>query len=559
MTYTLGITEGHDAGATLLKDGKIVAAVNEERLNRQKMFCGLPILSINKVLEIEGIKPIDIDGVGIAGTLGVMARLSWDNPDFMKKLYMFICKHSPNLVGSMFFANLQRNIFEHKRGKVVPNYLESIGILAPYCFYDHHKCHAASAYYTCGKKHALIITSDGSGDGLSSSVYVGNDGHLELIKEISTFHSLGYYYAYVTNLLGWRMFLDEGKCTGLAAHGRYKDTLRFFDKCIDFIDGQPVNKLQLMGTDVIKYIKKSWDKLPKVNWAAGIQKKCEQIMRRMVDYYIKKTTIRDVAVAGGLFANVRINQAILESPYIDSLFIHPHMGDGGIATGAAFLNFTELNELKPYKLNNVFFGPSYTDMDYEKALEGLSYTKEKNIAKTIAEKIADKKVVARFYGRMEYGPRALGNRSLLADPTDKKINDMINKRLVRTETMPLAPSILDTSAAECFDNWEKGKYPSEFMTITFNGLEASKPYKAVMHLDNTARPQVVTPDSNPQYYEILKEYQKITGNPLFVNTSFNMHGEPIVCSPEDAVRSFKKGCADYLAIGDYFVEGMIND
>ncbi len=560
----LGVHDGHDAGACIIKNGRILAAVNEERLVREKLFTGVPRLSIKKVIEIAGLTPEKIDRVAIAGTLGMMASLGWTNVSPKKKFYQFVCKHGGFFASSKSFANLQKKIFRGSRSREAENYVRSLGIDAPVEYIDHHLCHAASAYYTSGKRECLVVTSDGSGDGLSSSVYKGVDGVLEKIKEVATYNSIAYYYAYVTLLSGFKMFRHEGKITGLAAHGDPKKCYSVFENSFMYAPKkhEPRNTLGLMGEDAIESLKKQLLPHSREHWAAAVQKRTEDVISRFVSDYSDITGLHDVAVAGGIFANVRINQKVLESPGINSLFIHPHMGDGGIAVGAAiYVSAREMaekgNGLMPYRLENVYFGPEFSDNEIQSAISnaGLESQKNKKIESYVADMIAEKKIVGHFNGRMEYGPRALGNRSILADPTDKSINNWLNKRLSRTEFMPFAPSLLDNAAPKYYQNYEKGEYPSRFMTITFDCTREAQKAGAVVHVDKTARPQVVSIQQNPRYYRILTEYMNKTGLPVFVNTSFNAHEEPIVCSPQDAIKSFMGGTVDILVLGNHVIEG----
>jgi len=559
----LGAHDGHDAGACILKDGKILAAVNEERLTREKLFTGVPKLSIKEAIKIAGVRPENIDSVAIAGTLGLMASLGWTDVSPRKKAYQFVCKHGGFFASSRSFANLQRLVFKQRRNKDTEKYIRSLGIDAPVEYVDHHLCHAASAYYTSGKNECLVVTSDGSGDGLSASVYKGADGVLEKVKEMPTYNSIAYFYAYVTLLSGFKMFRHEGKITGLAAHGDPASCYPVFENAFTYLPDahEPKNTLGLMGEDALKKLRQMLSFTTREHWAAGIQKRTEDIMERFIGDYAKITGIPDVAVAGGIFANVRVNQKLLESPDVNSLFVHPHMGDGGIAVGAAlYVSARELANkgkgLLPYSLNNVYFGPEFSTREIGAAINeaGLEAQRIGKVESYIADMLAEKKIVGNFQGRMEYGPRALGNRSVLADPTDKSINDWLNKRLSRTEFMPFAPSILDTAAHEYYKNYSRGAYPSRFMTVTFDCTKEAEKAEAVMHIDRTARPQVVSMKQNPMYYRILNEYEKRTGLPIFVNTSFNIHEEPIVCSPEDAIKSFMAGTVDILVMGDWILE-----
>lgn len=238
------------------------------------------------------------------------------------------------------------------------------------------------------------------------------------------------------------------------------------------------------------------------------------------------------------------------------------MGDGGQAVGSAYALWAELlldkgQKPKPVFHDSVYLGPGFSNDEIESALKAgkLKHRYVKNIEQEVAELVKKKKVVGRFNGRMEYGPRALGNRSILADPTDKTINDWLNKKLKRTEFMPFAPSMLREHAEEYFNSFATGEIAAKFMTVTFDCTKTcAKNAAAVTHIDNTARPQTVTKEQNPSYYKILKIYKELTGLPIFVNTSFNEHEQPIVCTPKDAIDSFRQGNIDVLAIGNYLVQ-----
>lgn len=560
----LGVRDGHDAGACILKDGKIVSAINEERLKRQKMFCGMPELSIKKVMEIANVGPGQIDKIAMGGTLGIMTDIGWTKITPTKKFYQSMCKNLGSVVSSGEFVSAQRALFRWKRDKSTERFIRSLGIDAPIEHVDHHLAHAASAYYTSGKKDCLVITSDGSGDGLSSSIYLGKDGELKMLKEVSTYNSIAYYYAYITLIAGFKMFRHEGKITGLAAHGDPKKCKDVFDRILTYSDKrhQPENRLGLMGQDAIKALRKMLASYSMMDYAAGIQDKLEEVMTRYASDYVKKSGVGDIAMAGGIFANVKVNQRISDVPEVSSVFIHPHMGDGGLSVGAALYVYgkhmlEQGSGLKPFVLNDVYFGPEYNDNQIQQAIEcfGLKAQKVQRVENLVAEKLVEKKIVGHFNGRMEYGPRALGNRSVLADPTDKTINDWLNKRMKRTEFMPFAPSLLESEAEKYMQNYDKSKYPASFMTITFDVTKmAEKKSPAIVHVDGTARPQTVTNQENSRYHKILKAYQNASGLPIFINTSFNMHEEPIVCSPEDAIRSMKARCVDVLVMGNWVVE-----
>jgi carbamoyltransferase len=416
---------------------------------------------------------------------------------------------------------------------------------------------------------------DGEGDLLSATVNICNNGSIKRISETTNKNSAGYLYSEVTRACGFKISRHEGKITGLAAHGDYKKYEDCFEKLVEVKDGKLFyintveyniknkiqNKLlQIVGSQ--KYMGaaeliRRCGKLSNEDLAASIQRLLEKKIVEIISYWVNKTGIQDVVLAGGIFANVKFNQYISEIPNIDNLFIFPDMGDGGNAYGAAAYLYFKENELNITKTRNVYFGPEFTNEYIENMLiknnEKVEYVLSKNICKDTAKLLSENKIIGWFQGRMEYGPRALGNRSIIASPVDATINKWLNDRMKRTEFMPFAPSCLYEYADELFDiPKEMMKYPAQFMTITFNmRKEWSDKAPAVSHVDQTARPQLVTKEANPKYYSLLTEYNKLTGLPLFINTSFNVHEEPIVCIPEEGLQSLLTGVIDYFCVGDY--------
>ena len=281
----------------------------------------------------------------------------------------------------------------------------------------------------------------------------------------------------------------------------------------------------------------------------------------LVTYWLERTKNYNVALAGGLFANVKINQRVHEIPGVEGVFVHPGMGDEGMPVGAALGLYYELSGVKYdpsfVTTEHVYLGPSYSDKEIAAELEkeGVEASLHENIEAEIAQLLADGSVVARFNGGMEYGPRALGNRTILYRADDPTVSYWMNNALKRTEFMPFAPVVMAEYADQCFDNVQGAENTARFMTITFNCTEWMNEHcPGVVHIDNTARPQLVSEADNPSMYHILDEFNKLTGVPVLINTSFNMHEEPIVCSPYDAIRAFKLGHLDYLAIGNWLAK-----
>lgn len=566
----LGIYDGHNCSSCIVENGKILAAIEEERISRIKYHDGRfntpPSRSLGEVLRLTNSSQSNIDKISIAiyPPLEMQKRFFRDlfvkqkNPKWIFYFLNYWDRFGPFQYLSPYFYNLWR---QRRILKLLKQFnLHKI----PIDWIDHHEAHAASVYYLGGKRKALIYTLDGKGDGLCGSIYKGENGILEKIDEISTYHSPGYLYSIVTVGLGYKKMRHEGKITGLAAYGDkegnayklFKNLIRSKEKNFEFSFNRGIYQPPYPSWCDYKYM---WKRITKnldasrEDFSAAVQRRTEEIVSESVSCAVDETGLHDICVSGGVFANVKVNQAILGLDNVNSIFICPPMNDGGLSVGAALLTYAKNNSIKFNKLNNVFFGPEYSKENIENELkkQKLKYNLLDDIEKEVAELLAKGKVVARFNGRMEFGPRALGNRSILYQSTDPKVNDWLNKRLNRTEFMPFAPVTLNKYAKKCYKNMKGAEYTSKFMTITFdctNWMKKNCP--AVVHVDGTARPQIVSKKDNPSYYKILDEYRKITGLPTIINTSFNMHEEPIVCSPKDAIRSFKLGHLDYLAIGN---------
>jgi carbamoyltransferase len=417
---------------------------------------------------------------------------------------------------------------------------------------EHHLSHAANAYFTSGMDDALIVTLDGYGSGLSGSVSIGRNGKIERIHDQEYPHSLGTFYESVTSALGFKPSRHEGKIVGLAAYG----DPRVLGPILRSRFVEANGGFRIVETNNVYFARLLATQFPKIDVAAAYQRVLEEVATTYVGQYVKKTGLRNLVLSGGVVANVKLNQRLKAIEGVDNIFIHPNMGDGGCGTGAALLQFADNPALKR-PLNDVYFGPDYTPAEIGDALKRsqLPATQYKPIEPKIAMLIASGKVVARFEGRMEYGPRALGNRSILYHAKEPAVNQWLNQRLGRTEFMPFAPSTLYEHREACYKNIKGGEYAALFMTLTFDCTETMKrDCPAAVHVDGTARPQLVSAESNLSFHRILTEYHKLTGMSSVINTSFNMHEEPIVCSPDDAIRAFLQGNLDYLAIGDFLVE-----
>lgn len=592
-----------DSTVTLVEDGRILFAAAEERFTRVKLQDGFPWQALQQGLDATGTDPSAIDRV-------IYPFLPWDEETrlFSGKLAKertFLEEQAlvetnrlirealtrvpnrstpipglqePNEKMAKGFAKtlayrvlasesvVSRNVakrgsdqwgreaeaFHRKWHEELDNAVGELGLRDRLSRIEHHLSHAANAYYTSGFDEALIVTLDGYGSGLSGSASVGRGGRIERLHGVDYPHSLGTFYESVTSGLGFKPSRHEGKIVGLAAYG---DPTVLRDVLAARFDLQPGN-FRILESNNIYFARLLASMFPKIDVAAAYQHVLEMVATAYVDHYVKKTGIRNVVMSGGVVANVKLNQRIHQLPQVEKIFIHPNMGDGGCGTGAALLAF-DGNPVLQEPLADVFLGPSYEDAEISEALSRaqLPFDHYASIEPKVAQLIAAGKVVARFNGRMEYGPRALGNRSILYHAREPEVNQWLNQRLGRTEFMPFAPATLYEHRHECYQNINGGEYAAQFMTLTFDCTEFMKrEAPAAVHVDGTARPQLVTPTSNPSFHKILTEYHKLTGLPSVINTSFNMHEEPIVCGPEDAIRAFLQGNLDYLAIGPFLVQ-----
>jgi carbamoyltransferase len=569
----LGIIDSKPSTAAVVEDGRILSAIAEERLCRKKMATGMPREAIDRALAIAGVGPKDVDHVAVAQKISVFepepqAWSGWFDGQIPLKQSHFdrLGSTLAPLVGRMPLAwkahhAIKSLIFRDRLSQIPRLLREEHGVHAPVRFYDHHYCHATTAYYTGNMDEALVITLDGGGDGLSGSVYVGRDGRLTKLGDVDSFNSLGNFYSYVTALCGFKAERHEGKITGLAAYGHpvYLDTLREF---VEYRDpGRIRYRVPMYHQSALRRLT---ERLPqgfdRADLAASVQELLEEIGVAFVRYWLRRTGLRNVAVAGGVFANVKFNQRVHALDEVDRFFIHPAMDDGGLSVGSAL---ALLAEERPESasamighLPHVYLGPEFRNEEIAQAIgaAGCEARPEPQIHDAIAELLQRGHVVARFTGRVEYGPRALGNRSILYRADDPSVNDWLNERLQRTEFMPFAPATLSEHADGCFIGLDGARDPARFMTVTFDCTETMKRQSpGVVHCDGTARPQLVDHETAPDLHGILSAYHRRTGVPSIVNTSFNMHEEPIVCTPEDALRAFRLGHLDYLAMGDFLV------
>jgi len=548
----------HESGACLVSDGKLLAAVTEERLSRKKNDGAYPFRAIQEVLRITGARVSDLDLVSLAGL-----------PPFRRSAKMLASQWEVFRDSGIVLPRriLYALLTAKKIRRAVPESLRSV----PRMEWEHHYCHAAAAFFTSPFDRATVITLDGIGDSsICGSIGVGEGDSLRRIREFNGYYSPGILYSFITKVFGFRPARHEGKITGLAAYGdpnlcyepfrsllRYEvQKQRFYSRWIPTLFAPGSEDLW-----AIPLVSDLLDQYEKKDIAASLQRVLEEEVIKMVCDALSATAIPDVVLAGGVFGNVKLNQRIRELEGVRGLYIHPGMGDDGLMVGAAYLGLRALARKRrlPFRrefLQTVYLGPDFSEGQIQAELQkrGLSGRRSDRVEEEIAEHLAQKKIVGRFAGRMEYGPRALGNRTILAEPRDRSINDWLNKRLKRTEFMPFAPSLLEEDAGRYLNGWQPDQVAARFMTVTYDvHPEVRDQCQAVVHVDGTARPQVVRREDNESYHRVLTAYKRRTGLPIVVNTSFNIHEEPIVCSPEDAIRSYLLGCVDVLVLENVIV------
>ena len=559
----LGISFLSDASAAVIVDGKLVSAISEERLNRRKLWYGFPEEAIDHALHIAGLELSDIDYISTHG-------LTPEEPDVAYYEYKKKLINESNLTDKLKQKRIAfiEHRFEHETRVIkqrTPNYLATVERLnRPVKLYTHHHAHAASAFYGSGWEQCLAVTLDGWGEDGSGTVWEckkteAYEDSMNCLSINSTLDSLGYFYGSITKTLGFIPHRHEGKVLGLAA---YCENPRSYDVIRSMVDVN-LEKLNFIGRVEKGLYIPHFDNLElqplirkygRNDIAAAVQKTLEEVVCLLISSLNKRA--EKVVLAGGVFANVKLNQKISELDNVEEVYVFPNMGDGGLAVGAAWLAHHELTDAYPDALETMYLGSEIEDDTILDVLSasGLKYKKYDDIHKKIAELLADGNVVARCSGRMEFGPRALGHRSILYEASDPEVNTWLNEKLNRSEFMPFAPATLEVHADDYYFNLKKGVMPAKYMAMTFKCKEKMiKEAPAAVHVDKTARPQIINDKDHPDFHGILTEYHKITGLSNLINTSFNMHEEPIVCSAMDAIRAFTDGNLPFLALEDYLV------
>lgn len=538
--FILGINGGfrqgyQDISACLIKDGRIVAAVEEERLSRVKHSPGqLPYLSILEVLKIGGVTIFDIEEIAFHGS-------TWGD-DIGPKLnsyFMDYFGHAPSV----------------KR-------------------YHHHDCHAAGTFFSSGFGEALVLTIDNSGDGVSCQVALAKNNNFTLLKRYERPSSFGVFYSLITQYCGFQKDRDEFKLMGLAGYGN-NDAIDF-SWLIDFSDGELFVNTAYINTvpklapslhkDEMNFNEQFIEKMGKrrrlpfepvsqyyKDVAASAQKQLENVVLKMLAYYVQKTGIKTICMSGGVALNCLMNQKIMNAGFVDAIFIQPASTDAGISMGAGWLSTLNKNVV-PIAPTSAYLGREFGHDEIKLILDvcGVKYVEREDFVDLAAHYLAENKVIGWFQGPMEFGPRALGNRSILANPGSPSIKQVVNQKIKFRESFrPFGASVLEEDASRYFE----GKNPiAPHMTITYTTKsEYISHLEGVTHVDGTCRIQTVNALQNPLFYKLLQKMKSNSEHGICLNTSFNLSHEPIVYSPQHALATFYGSGIDALFLGNFVI------
>lgn len=546
----LGTTDPicRDNAAAILVDGELIGMVEEERLNRIKHAPRMvPEKAMQWCLDQAGatLDDVDVIAVGFSHPNTVFS-------DVMRTQARRLARRESTRLSArreyerwrthrFFLAQLERYL--KRRDKVM--------------FVRHHLAHAASSFFLSPFEEAAIVSLDGSGGQDAGLVGFGRGTEIEVLDYVDRESSWGVFYETYTGHLGFRRHSDEGKVMGLAAYGDPQGGLFPY---IDMTDGAlPYYREKDLMT-AAHAIKRRPKGAPPIDGyyehvAARLQYSLEEVVARMTEILHRRTGLTDLCMAGGTALNCSCNGKLLGLPHVERIFVQPAASDCGTALGAAVWAHVQLTGERPKTIfDHAYWGPEFSNEEIEALLKEakVPYRRSDDVEAETARLISENKIIGWFQGRMEVGPRALGGRSILANPTDPDMKDKVNKEVKHREPWrPFAPSILVEHMEEYFGT----DHPSPFMILAFQAREEVKSkVPAALHVDGTGRPQSVDRKTNPRYWRLIDEFRKLTGVPLILNTSFNVAGQPIVCSPKDALSTFYMCGLDVLAIGDFLVE-----
>lgn len=538
-----------------MQDGVLTAAAQEERFTRKKHDADMPYHAMMYCLEQQSLAITDIDYLAY-----------YENPEkkLARQLWSGYCKD---------LKEVYQKLDPHRSEREIR---ELLGYEGPIKIFDHHQSHAASSYYFSGFDSAAIMTVDGVGEWSTTAYGVGKGSDMNLFEEVDFPNSLGLLYSTITSYLGFRVNNGEYKVMGLAPYGKpiYVDKIKSLINLLDdgkyelnmdyfdFINGNKMYSpllIDLFGKPV-REMESEMEQFH-ADVARSLQTVLEEILIAKATYLHKVTGEKNLCLAGGVALNCVANGKILREGPFDNLFVQPASNDAGCSLGAAALTHVEISGERPYKerMKHVYLGPEFEHDEISTMMDATSiksnaYQDEDELVKQVASRLAEGKVIGWFHNRMEFGPRSLGARSILADPQKEDIRDRVNKMVKKREQFrPFAPVVLEDKAAEHFEL----DHPSPFMLET---CQVNSPLQlpAITHVDNSARVQTVNEDTNPRFTKLLREFDKMTGCPILLNTSFNVRGEPIVCTPEDALRCFISTDIDCLILENVVIDRKDN-
>lgn len=571
----LGIHDGHNATACLYENGRIVAMVSEERFSRKKNQSGFPRLAVQWLMNEYGISPDNLDEVAVASLITPMQEFGKQEGPWYVLASMLSKVLPAKIMSSQALVKPYRALrgaggFRTKR---LAQQLATFSIAqSKIRLVEHHTCHAHAAYWLDFERSSdptLVITLDNTGDGLCGSVSIANGrNYLQRIRSFQSLHSIGMMYTAITRYLGMKAVEDEYKVMGLAPYCRSpkaEDVYWILRRHMNLSpDGlEVVNKTGLWED---AYVERFRNELAGYRFdavAAGVQRLFQEVVTGYVKAWSRKTGIRRLALGGGVFMNVKANMLLNEMDDFDHIYFLPSCGDESLAAGAALKSAWDLHcakgkDFKPEPLGTLYLGPSFSSDETKSALgrykNQLQWQKCEDVEHVTAKLIADNFVVGRMSGRMEFGARALGNRSILARADSlnnvRKINAAIK---MRDFWMPFCPSILWDRRHDYIVNSKETPAPYMIMAFRSTPLAVKEAIAALHPSDLSCRPQLVERDWNPKFHRLLKAYEDLTGSGVVLNTSFNLHGDPVVCSPDDAIETYRQSDLDALTIEDYVI------
>lgn len=575
-TYILGLNAFHaDASAALLKDGQLVAAVAEERLNRVKHFAGFPALAVKEVLSIAGIGLADVDHIGINkdSKANLLAKLGFAVTN-LGRITRLARQRLEYRARASNAAELLCQCFDIPPG----------GLRAQVHHVEHHLCHVASAYLVSEFERAAVLSIDGFGDFASVMTALGEGNRIKILDRTLFPHSLGILYTMICQFIGYDRYGDEGKVMGLAPYGkpvyadffdrlvklkgkgRFELNLRYFchhTQGVDYsFDDQGHPTVAPLYTDAMvkefgpPRVRQAELTDRDMDLAASLQKCFEKAYFHILRHLHEQTKTENLCLAGGVALNSVANGMIFEETPFRTIYTQPAAGDDGTALGvASYIHHAVLGQSRRYFMDHAYTGRAFSDEEIKQVIDatpGIEAEKppEADLYRRTAQAIARGEIVGWFQGRMEWGPRALGARSIVAHPGLPNMKDILNSRIKHREWFrPFAPSILEERVGDYFVH----THPSPFMMLVYRTRsEKRQQICAINHVDDTGRLQTVSWSQNPRYYALIEAFERETGIPVVLNTSFN-ENEPIVCTPMDALNCFVRTRMDLLVMGDWMV------